>query len=313
MVIDGHAHACGEYLTPESILDNLDRAGASMVTLSPQILGDNGYPLMDVGKVFQLRDAMRPINLFLKALPAEALTPISLDAANQRVYELHCQLPAQVLQFYWVDPTQTGFLRKTQEKFEEYDFIGIKVHQCVHDFDVDGGQVELLARFAGEKRIPFFLHLFNMEQTEKLVKLAQRYPDTIFIVAHLICIEAFIEKELRLKNVFFDISPVPVVGEGRVLLAVKCFGADHILLGSDTPFGRHDLEANVRRIDEMKWLTAQEKRLILGENMMGILRWKQGGMKKHEPSPLPEKTLSEQLGQEWQHSPKNRETGPYNL
>ena len=35
IVIDGHAHACGEYLTAEKIEQKLDKAGVDMVLLTP--------------------------------------------------------------------------------------------------------------------------------------------------------------------------------------------------------------------------------------------------------------------------------------
>jgi hypothetical protein len=35
MIIDGHAHACGGYLTPENIIKTLDNSGTDKVVLVP--------------------------------------------------------------------------------------------------------------------------------------------------------------------------------------------------------------------------------------------------------------------------------------
>ena len=53
------------------------------------------------------------------------------------------------------------------------------------------------------------------------------------------------------------------------------FGAEHILFGTDMPFGReqgaHSIEDTLRAIEEMS-ITGPEKQMILGGNAMKLLR-----------------------------------------
>jgi len=53
MIIDGHAHACGDYLTPEKITRILLESNTDKVVLVPgELDSDKTYPFFNVAKYF---------------------------------------------------------------------------------------------------------------------------------------------------------------------------------------------------------------------------------------------------------------------
>ena len=52
--------------------------------------------------------------------------------------------------------------------------------------------------------------------------------------------------------------------------AIKVFGADHVIMGSDTPYGKNNLSDNIKKVRELK-ITKEEKSMIMGENMWKLL------------------------------------------
>jgi CMP-N-acetylneuraminic acid synthetase len=63
----------------------------------------------------------------------------------------------------------------------------------------------------------------------------------------MIGLEEFIKYSKGIENIFFDISPAALVSTHRIYKAINHFGADSVILGSDTPFA----------IDVAKVLTAK--------------------------------------------------------
>ncbi len=53
--------------------------------------------------------------------------------------------------------------------------------------------------------------------------------------------------------------------------AIRFVGAGNVTLGSDTPYGKENLEKNIERIKELD-ISAEEKDLILGGNMKELLK-----------------------------------------
>ena len=74
-----------------------------------------------------------------------------------------------------------------------------------------------------------------------------------------------------LKNLYFDISTYFIISKRRIRYAMKHFGADHVTLGSDSPFGEKNLENNINKIRKMN-ISDKEKDMILGLNIKKILK-----------------------------------------
>jgi predicted TIM-barrel fold metal-dependent hydrolase len=56
-------------------------------------------------------------------------------------------------------------------------------------------------------------------------------------------------------------------------MAIKIFGAERVVLGSDIPYGQDNLKTNIDRIKNLD-ISDEEKYSILGENMKKLLKLK---------------------------------------
>jgi len=61
-----------------------------------------------------------------------------------------------------------------------------------------------------------------------------------------------------------------LIGVERLKKAIDQAGANKIILGSDTPYGKQNLQVNLNRIDSFD-INESEKNLIKGENMFRLL------------------------------------------
>lgn len=270
MIIDGHAHACGEYLNLKNIIEVLDRNKAEKIVLCPGEPGSKkSYTLPLWAEKYPHRDVMffvnRIIGLVIKLTGASK----HIDTQNRYVFELAQKSPDRILQAYWVNPKDKDCLKKLEVDYREFDFKMIKVHQCWHDFSLEGSNMEAILNWAAKKKLPIFIHISTMAQVGSFIKLANRHPDTTIIVAHLIGFESMINN-IRNPNVYFDISPPQLISTERLQNAIAQAGADKILLGSDTPYGKNNLQINIQRINNLP-ISEEKKALIKGENMHRLL------------------------------------------
>ena len=92
------------------------------------------------------------------------------------------------------------------------------------------------------------------------------------VIGHLYGMELFPrEDKQHFENTYFDLSNFYFVSIERTMLAYKYFGAEHLLLGSDTPYGKNSLENTLRQISELE-LSTLEKERILGLNLARLLK-----------------------------------------
>ena len=67
MIIDGHAHACGDFLTPESIIRNLDDSGVDKIVLVPRELeSSKNYSLPNIAEIFPANNVVKITNSLTK-------------------------------------------------------------------------------------------------------------------------------------------------------------------------------------------------------------------------------------------------------
>ena len=80
------------------------------------------------------------------------------------------------------------------------------------------------------------------------------------------------ERKEYFKNTYFDLSNYYFVSKERIMLAYQHFGADHLIFGSDTPYGKQSLENTLKQISELD-ISRSEIELILGENLMKLFNY----------------------------------------
>ena len=273
MIIDGHAHLGGNYRDLPSIISSLDQAGADKVILCPSdelrikpmwiphSLGKWGGKGLNflVNKVIR-RSAFRQEKWeFIKK-------------GNEEVYRVAARSEGRIVQFYWANPLDPGLTDDLNRAVTEWSIKGIKLHQCAHPFKVLSDEFSRLAAFAAANKLPVFIHFHTRQEIRDFITIAGKYQVN-FIVGHIIGLELFLEHRKELPgNIYFDISCPPLVSVKRTRLALEEFGAERIIMGSDTPFGKENLLAMIARIRSLD-ITEREKEMILGHNMQSLLHY----------------------------------------
>ncbi|WP_026884934.1 amidohydrolase family protein [Clostridium akagii] len=275
MIIDGHAHAAGDFLKTNNIIKILDENNVDYVVLAgtPQINCEKNYDLSFFSKfiekypenfIYILNNIIKTVNFFNRS-------STKIDLGNEYVYNLVKQQPDRIIQFYWVNPCEKNIIDKINVNYKNYNFKGIKLHQCINKFDLKEGYMNEISEWAREKEMPIFIHLCTKKDTFDMVELIKKHTNTKFIIAHLIGLQVFINSQIDISNIYFDISCPQIVPKNKIVPAIEKFGAEKIIMGSDTPNGRENLKNAITNIQELG-LSDIQKELILGKNMQKLLR-----------------------------------------
>jgi predicted TIM-barrel fold metal-dependent hydrolase len=272
MIIDGHAHACGDYLYPESIILNLNQTGTDKVVLVPGELGSNKtYGLPNLAKVFPKRNVTKFFNVLTRPIIGLTGAVNHIEAGNEYVYDLKTKCQNRVIQFIWITRRIPNPIEYLTQKFIDWKFQGIKMHQCWERFLIDSSFFMDIAEWAEMNGVPLFIHLWSDREVKKIIKYKKQHKILKLIIGHLFGLELFIEEKISDENLFFDTSTVQVISTYRLMTAIKKFGVGQILFGSDTPYGRNNLQKNIDRINSLT-IGEKEKNMILGDNLRDLLK-----------------------------------------
>jgi predicted TIM-barrel fold metal-dependent hydrolase len=274
MIIDGHAHACGDYLSTQGILSLLDALGVDKVVLTPgELNSDRTYVFPNIARVFPSRDVVPFFNLVTKVTISITRAGRHIEIGNDYVRSLVDDCPDRIIQCYWVYLSNPGALDLLEARFDAWRFKIIKLHQCWESFTIDSDLFERVVAFATDRDLPIFFHVYSERETLKLIRYIEKHPSTKFIIGHLYGLERYMKVETNLANVYFEISAPAVVSALRVRKAVDHFGAEKVILGSDTPYGRDNLKLNLDRVRALG-LSKEAVGMILGGNMQRLLNLK---------------------------------------
>jgi len=272
MIIDAHAHACGEFADAQKLTEILDKLGVDKVALCPGLKGHTSAPTPPNIPISAIKQHPLYGRYFINPgirFNYNCLLREKQDG-NEFVYSLAKKYPDRIIQIYWVDPRKPDFLTKLEKDFEKWHFKGIKLHQVCTPFESDGIEINHIARFCGEKRLPIFIHLWADGDALKLLNIAKNYRETDFVLLHLVGLEAVAEQAKYINNIYYEISPFSYIKETRLKYAIDNLGTDRIMLGSDTPWDKGSLENNIARIGRLN-IDSTKKERILGGNALYIL------------------------------------------
>jgi len=275
MIIDAHAHACGEFADPQKLTEILDNLGVDKVALCPGLKGHTSAPTPPNIPISAIKQHPLYQRYFINPgirFNYNCLLREKQDG-NEFVYSLAKKYPDRIIQIYWLDPRKPDFMAKLKKDLEKWHFKGIKLHQVCTPFKSDGIEINDIARFCEEKRLPLFIHLWSDGEAVKLLNVAKSYLRTNFILLHLIGLEIIAKQTKYTKNIHCEISPFSYIKETRLKYAIDNLGADHIILGSDTPWDKDSLRNNIARIGRLN-IASTEKERILGGNIVDILKIK---------------------------------------
>ena len=272
MIIDAHAHACGEFADPRKLIEILDKLGVDKVALCPGLKGHTNAPTPPNIPISVVKQHSLYSRYFINPgirFNYNFLLREKRDG-NEFVYSLAERCPDRIIQIYWLDPRKPDSTTKLEKDFEKWHFQGIKIHQVCTPFQSDGIEINTIAKFCGEKRLPLFIHLWSYRDALKLLNIAKKYLETNFILLHLIGLEAVAEQAKHMDNIHYEISAFSYIKESRVRYAIDSLGADRVILGSDTPWDKDSLRNNIARVDSLN-IASTEKDRILGGNIKDVL------------------------------------------
>jgi len=272
MVIDGHSHACGKFLTAESIVKSLAGNGVDKVVLVPGELNSKSeYSLPNLATIFPERNVVKVTNYMTKFVMKVTGKVKDIPAGNEYVYDLKTKTEGKVIQFIWITKGINNTTEYLDRKLAAWSFQGVKLHQCWEKFSVDSDFFKEVAIWAENHDLPLFIHLYSDYETNKIISYKRKHPKLKLIVAHLFGFELFIKADFKDENLYFDTSTYQLISNFRLNKAIDFFGADKILFGTDTPYGGKDnIHKNINRISNLK-ISSEDKALIFGLNMKNLL------------------------------------------
>ena len=149
---------------------------------------------------------------------------------------------------------------------------GVKLHPDFQRFNIDDAD-NIYRVTAG--RLPVLLHMgdrrYDFSSPERLRKMAEKYPEQIFIGAHFGGYSVWDKVECLkdLPNVYFDTSSsLFALDKNRAADLIHRFGPERYFFGTDFPMWRPDEE--IRRFLALP-LTEEERENILYNNAAKLL------------------------------------------
>ena len=186
------------------------------------------------------------------------------------------RFPGRVLGYCYVNPGyQREALEEIRRSMEDRGFIGIKLY---NEYTCTEPVVFPVVELAIELGVPILQHALHshyfvedqprMSDSGHLAELARRYPEAMFICAHISGggdWEWTIKAARHAPNVMLDTSG-SVTDEGTVEMAVAIAGIDRVVFGCDS-----SMTAGIGKIRGAN-LSTQDKQKILSGNMIRILQ-----------------------------------------
>lgn len=225
MIIDTHVHF-GEMLNfsmPEqAVLYSMRKYGIS-------------YSIVSNCEAAEVDNEQNPITKKLQFSQDECIKKTLCFAKNH---------PDKIGAALWVKPLTEGVTASFEKMLSEnLDIVlAIKVHPFHSKVPFDAPEVEAYIKLAQKYSLPVITHTGNGNEDScaRVFRMAQKYPNVAFIMAHMGLgtdnLEA-IEFLSKLPNLYGDTTWVPVES---TLLAIKKCGSEKILFGSDNPIDGKD-------------------------------------------------------------------------
>ncbi len=125
----------------------------------------------------------------------------------------------------------------------ELGLRGVKLHPDVQGFRIDDERCQTIYALCEEAGIPVLLHTgdrrYDMSNPNRLRPMVEKFPNLIFIGAHLggysVWDEA-VEQLVGFDNLFFDCSSTfAFMPAERAAALIRKLGADHVIFGTDYP------------------------------------------------------------------------------
>jgi len=213
---------------------------------------------------------------------------------NQLFAQWRAAHPDRIQAFATTKPSSGSRGLDNVKRCLDSGFLGIgELLPQVQDFSLADEEFAALVELATSAQVPINLHVTDpllppgpgsiATPLETYLQLAQKFPDTNFILAHwgggLPFFELNPRVKRRLRNVYYDTAASPLIYNKSVFRhVVDLIGADRILFGTDYPLRLYprqspapDFSRFIADIDSAG-LTAPEWDAIMGGNLRRLLK-----------------------------------------
>lgn len=241
MVIDGHNHlggpdkGDGKTQSPDDILRRMDAAGVDMAVVFP----------------------------FNEAEPG-----VSFSRTNTYIAQEAGRHPDRLIGFCRLDPNfGKDAVSELVRSVRGLGLRGIKLHPSSQKFSLDDPALIDILAAAQDMRIPVLFDTGKKDSPPSgIAKLAARFPELTFIMAHMNLLEETIEAARSARNIVVGTAGYfNVKGLGR---AIAALGAERFASGSDSPYIKMDSELG--KFMKIQELTEHERRCVTGNNIADV-------------------------------------------
>ena len=119
-------------------LNKLDKAGVDKVILVPgELNSTKTYSLPDLAKLFPSKNVVKITNSLTKLAIKLTRAVNQIPKGNEFVYDLVKQTQGRVIQFIWITREVDNPKKYLSEKLSEWNFKGVKLHQCWENYSID--------------------------------------------------------------------------------------------------------------------------------------------------------------------------------
>lgn len=171
----------------------------------------------------------------------------TVHAVHQNLRAMKNQYPDKFYAFADVDTRNTPAqsVDAIIQAIDSYGLDGIKIHPNNTGIALDDAYNNPIFTLAQQRHIPIAIHSYPNEEhdvsaTERIVKVAERYPDWKLIVSHM---GGFQWARLRSIGCYVDMSAilpdyVRTFGIAKTNEILRAFGVDRLLFATDYPDNR---------------------------------------------------------------------------
>lgn len=181
-------------------------------------------------KLLEIEKAANIEYLFASTF-ASLLTNEFVEEENEYMYCVS-QESNSFYQWVVIDPRNENTFRQAEHMLKSGKCVGIKLHPVCHKYLLEDYSDKIFS-FSSKYNSKVLIH--PGDTADYIVPIADKYPDTTFIMAHLAA-ESWVDavKKSKHNNVYVDTSGIASSFNLLVEFAVEQIGSEHILFGTDT-------------------------------------------------------------------------------
>ena len=162
---------------------------------------------------------------------ASVISVEAVEEENEYLYTLAQEIDC-LYQWVVIDPRNDRTFVQAKRMLNKGKCVGIKLHPLNHRYSLEEYGDKL---FSFSSKYGAIVQIHPEREASYILPMADKYPDTTFIMAHL-GDEAYVNaiEFSRYGNVYADTSGIASSQNSVIEYAVDRVGSSHILFGTDT-------------------------------------------------------------------------------